>query len=243
MRIKIKGEVTEDRLAEALWAAAEKLDAVSPGHKVFGANLYLTTFDADGLPFKLVDHRGEPLMITIEAKSGELVRPSLTAEGEARRQERVKREQRRLDEERFEAETRRMRVEAEYEECRKKRAEVEEQFEAMNAMTAQLLKVVPDAFVGELNKVVQEVWDEFKPIETQVKEKGKLKALPVYSIHEGGLLLSVATWKSPRHLLNPLFTGLNYEMQLKSLWRHEAWAECENRICALMVDLGQSSFT
>jgi hypothetical protein len=81
MRIKIKGEITAERLAEALHAAAEKYEAVRPGHKVYGANLYLTAFDADGLPFDLVDHRGEPLSITIEAKSGELVKPALTAEG------------------------------------------------------------------------------------------------------------------------------------------------------------------
>ncbi|WP_262191458.1 hypothetical protein [Pseudomonas aeruginosa] len=86
MRIKIKGEITAERLAEALHAAAEKYEAVRPGHKVYGANLYLTAFDADGLPFDLADHRGEPLSITIEAKSGELVKPALTAEGEARRQ-------------------------------------------------------------------------------------------------------------------------------------------------------------
>lgn len=50
MRIKIKGEITAERLAEALHAAAEKYEAVRPGHKVYGANLYLTAFDADGLP-------------------------------------------------------------------------------------------------------------------------------------------------------------------------------------------------
>nr|WBU75824.1 hypothetical protein PGH06_25715 [Citrobacter braakii] len=39
MRIKIKGEITAERLAEALHAAAEKYEAVRPGHKVYGANL------------------------------------------------------------------------------------------------------------------------------------------------------------------------------------------------------------
>lgn len=43
MRIKIKGEITAERLAEALHAAAEKYEAVRPGHKVYGANLYLGT--------------------------------------------------------------------------------------------------------------------------------------------------------------------------------------------------------
>ncbi|MEB2694217.1 hypothetical protein QJQ08_00060 [Chlamydia suis] len=66
MRIKIKGEITAERLAEALHAAAEKSGAVRPG-RGYGANLYLTAFDADGLPFDLVDHRGEPLSIAAEA--------------------------------------------------------------------------------------------------------------------------------------------------------------------------------
>ena len=79
LRIKIKGEITAERLAEALARSSRKYEAVRPGHKVYGANLYLTAFDADGLPFDLVDHRGEPLSITIEAKSGELVKPALTA--------------------------------------------------------------------------------------------------------------------------------------------------------------------
>ncbi|MBD3828842.1 MAG: OfxX fusion product, partial [Stenotrophomonas sp.] len=68
MRIKIKGEITAERLAEALRAASEEYEAVRPGHRVYGANLYITAFDADSLPFDLVDHHGEPLSITIEAK-------------------------------------------------------------------------------------------------------------------------------------------------------------------------------
>jgi len=125
MRIKIKGEITAERLAEALHAAAEKYEAVRPGHKVYGANLYLTAFDADGLPFDLVDHRGEPLSITIEAKSGELVKPALTAEGEAHRQK------------------------------AKEEAEARKQFEDANAITAELLNGVlaqSRSFRGESSK-------------------------------------------------------------------------------------------
>lgn len=98
MRIKIKGDITAERLAEALQAATEKFEAARPGSKVYGANLYLTAYDADGLPFDLVDHRGEPLWINIAAKSGELVRPALSADGEERRQK-AKDEAKRLTEE------------------------------------------------------------------------------------------------------------------------------------------------
>ena len=87
MRIKIKGEITAERLTEALQKAFEKYETVRPGHKIYGANLYLNAFDTDGLPFDLINHRGDSLMITIEAKSGELVKPAITADGAQRRQQ------------------------------------------------------------------------------------------------------------------------------------------------------------
>ena len=158
MRIKIKGEITAERLAEALHAAAEKYEAVRPGHKVYGANLYLTAFDADGLPFDLVDHRGEPLSITIEAKSGELVKPALTAEGEAHRQK-AKEEARRQAE--AEAQRRHRQTLDEYEQERQKRrkkeAEARKQFEDANAITAELLKTMPERFMGTSQKTENKV--------------------------------------------------------------------------------------
>ncbi|GJA56428.1 hypothetical protein KAM348_38510 [Aeromonas caviae] len=45
----------------------------------------------------------------------------------------------------------------------------------------------------ELNKTVQGVWGDLKPTETQGKKKGQPKALPVFSVHADGLLLSVET--------------------------------------------------
>ncbi|GJA56429.1 hypothetical protein KAM348_38520 [Aeromonas caviae] len=159
MRIKIKGEITAERLAEALHAAAEKYEAVRPGHKVYGANLYLTAFDADGLPFDLVDHRGEPLSITIEAKSGELVKPALTAEGEARRQKAKEEARRQAEEAEAEAQRRHRQTLDEYEQERQKRrkkeAEARKQFEDANAITAELLKTMPERFIDELHILVE----------------------------------------------------------------------------------------
>lgn len=80
--------------------ASEKLEEVRPGCKIYGANLYLTAFDADGVPFDLVDHRGESLIITLATPSGQLVRPALTAEGQARKDmRRAEVERRRIEEE------------------------------------------------------------------------------------------------------------------------------------------------
>ena len=235
MRIKIKGEITAERLAEALHAAAEKYEAVRPGHKVYGANLYLTAFDADGLPFDLADHRGEPLSITIAAKSGELVKPSLTAEGEARRQK-YKEEARKAE---AEAQRRHRQALDEYEQERQKRlkkeAEARKQFEDANATTAELLKTMPERFIEELNGAVQAAWQKYQPITKQGAKKGQPLPLPTFSKHADGLLLSVENWKNPRRVLNPICTFQHGE--ITPLWAHDAWSEAMRRIVDLLDTL------
>jgi len=236
MRVKIKGEITAERIMEALQAAAKKYEAVRPGHKIYGANLYLTAFDADGFPFDLTDHRGESLLITIEAKSGELVKPALTAEGEARRQKAKEEAQRQAEEAEEKAKARHRQTVDEYEQKQQKRrekeAEARRQFDGSNAITAELLKSMPERFLVELNKTVQSVWDDFKPTETQGKKKDHPKALPVFSVHAGGLLLSVETWKNPRRVLNPLYTLQRGE--LMPFWTSDAWLEAMRRIVDLL---------
>lgn len=243
MRIKIKGEITAERLAEALHKASEKYEAVRPGHKIYGANLYLTAFDADGLPFDLADHRGEPLAITIDAKSGELVKPALTAEGEQRRQQ-AKEEAKRLEAEaEAKAAEHHRKTFDEYERERQKRREKEaqarQQFEDVNAITASLLETMPKRFVDELNKTVQGVWDDLKPVEPSGKKKGQPKPLPIFQIHAGGLVLAVDTWKNPRQLRNPICTLQQGE--IAPLWMHDAWLEAMKRIVALLEELSEST--
>lgn len=228
MRVKIKGEITAERLAEALQKASEKYEAVRPGHKIYGANLYLTAFDADGLPFDLADHRGEPLSITIEAKSGELVKPALTAEGERKRMEA------KSAAEREEAETKALLKQQEQkwrEEAAKKQQErqkARQQFEWLNSVTTELLKNQPECFLQELNKAVQIAWDEYKPLAKMGTKKGQPLPMPSFSMHGGGLLLSVETWKNPRRVLNPICTIAHGEIE--AFWKHEAWTLATNRI-------------
>lgn len=239
MRIKIKGQITAERLAEALQAAAEKYEAVRPGCKIYGANLYLTAFDADGIPFDLADHRGNSLSITIQAKSGELVRPALTADGEARRQKALDEARRRAEEAEAKAEARDREMIAEHEkklrEHREKEAEARKKFERANAITAALLESMPERFVNELNNTVQRVWDDLKPVETQGEKKGQPKALPVFSINADGLLLSVETWKKSRRVLNPFCTFRHGEIE--PFWAHDAWREAMRRIVNLLDTL------
>ena len=236
MRIKIKGEITAERLAEALQAATEKFEDARPGCKIYGANLYLTAYDADGLPFDLADHRGEPLWLSLSAKSGELVRPALSAEGEERRQK-AKEEARKIEEE---AEAK---ANAEYQKAmakhaqerearRAKEAEATSQFEWLNTTTAALLERDAEHFISALNEAVQAAWNQLKPIGTQGKKKGVPTPLPVFSLYEGGLLLSVETWKSPRRLLNPMVTFSNGE--LKPFWGNDAWENAMERMRSIL---------
>ena len=239
MRVKIKGEITAERLAEALQAATEKFEAARPGCKIYGANLYLTAYDTDGLPFDLADHRGEPLWLSLSAKSGELVRPALSAEGEERRQK-AKEEARKIKEE---AEAK---ANAEYQQAmakhaqerearRAKEAEATSQFEWLNTTTAALLERDAEHFISALNEAVQAAWDELKPVGTQGKKKGIPTPCPIFSLYEDGLLLSVDTWKAPRRVLNPMLTLSGGE--LKPFWASDVWANAMNR----MVDVLDTS--
>lgn len=116
---------------------------------------------------------------------------------------------------------------------RKKEAEARKQFEDANAITAELLKTMPERFIDELNKTVQGVWDDLKPTETQGKKKGQPKALPVFSVHADGLLLSVETWKNPRRVLNPLCTLQHGK--IAPFWMHEAaWLEA---MCGMRIKI------
>ncbi len=235
MRIKIKGEISAERLTEALQTAVEKYEAVRPGHKIYGANLYLTAFDADGLPFDLADHRGEPLSITIEAKSGELVKPALTAEGEKRRQEAKRLEEKTI----AEAKRRERETFDEYERKRQEKQAKEEkarsQFKWLNETTAELLKNHPDRFIEELNGAVQAAWQKYQPITKQGAKKGQPLPLPTFSKHADGLLLSVENWKNPRRVLNPICTFQHGE--ITPLWAHEAWDEAIKQIGNVLISI------
>lgn len=87
MRLKIKGEVTAERLVEAFATAVKRLQQSVPDAKFYAANVYLTAYDADGQAFDLVDGSGNSLIINFAAPPGTIVKPALSAEAEQRREE------------------------------------------------------------------------------------------------------------------------------------------------------------
>lgn len=216
----------------ALRTALNHYDSARPGCKIFGGNLYLTAFDADGHPFDLTDARGESLIITIEAKSGELVRPALTAEGEQRRRDNAaiaKAEREKEARERKEKEAlwwnERRKEEAD-------RAERKRRIDALNKTTARRLEQDAESFLCELNGVIQSVWDELKPTETKGNKKGSIKAQPVFSCVAGVLHLTTPELKNPKKLKNPVGTA-GYR-RIETMWAYEAWGEAARRMLLLM---------
>lgn len=97
MKLKIEGEITPERVAEVVANAIATWESSQPGGKFYGAKLYLAAFDAEGERHILTDNLDNPLVITIPAPPGTIVRPALTAEGrqcqrarcEAERQQKI----------------------------------------------------------------------------------------------------------------------------------------------------------
>lgn len=225
MRVKIQGEITAERLATALEKASEQYEKVRPGFKIYGAYLYLTAFDSDGLPLNVADPHGGLLKITIKAAPGCVVKPALTAEGEARRQRSL--EDFDADVQAIVDENRRM-----WEESQLKYEAARARFDLLNAITSDIL-AKPNDLVNELNLIVQNVWKEKNPIETHGKRRGQPRALPVFRLENGSLFLSMDSWKKPRKVHNPLCT-FSYGEPFPH-WNHRAWLDVHDQISGVLV--------
>ncbi len=239
MRIKLTGEITAERLAEALQQASDELEAARTGTKIYGANLYLTPFDADGLPFDLVDDHGKSVCITITAKTGELVKPALTADGERRRNQASEEVKRQTEDKEKRHQASMERVRQIQLESKRACARAKAKFEYLNELTAQFLKDTPEHFVGELNKTIQAVWDEFDPIEPHGKNKGQPKPRPSFDFQGDELILTSPTWRYPKPQLNPI--GKLHLSELEPVWRNAAWFEVVKRIAVVMEELSKQT--
>lgn len=88
MKLKIEGEITPERVAEAVAEASRIWSSAQPGGKFYGAKIHLTPFDAEGDQWELIDDLDKPLVMIIPAPPGTIVRPALTAEGKQNQKDR-----------------------------------------------------------------------------------------------------------------------------------------------------------
>lgn len=235
MRVKIKGEITPERLADAFAQALDKLNLASPGAKVYGANLYLTPFDADGLQFELGDEDGNEIVISIAAPPGTMVKPALSAEAQARidAQRENAREEKKADAARrkiFEDEQDRLHRNREE---RYRKAELA--FIALNKLTEDLLSSKPDHLIEALNAKIEDVWARLKPTEINGAKKGMLKPMPQFSMREGKLLMSSPNWKTPKIVLNPI--GSLQRDRISPVWTFPDWTVATEGFMSVMADV------
>ncbi|AXH59925.1 hypothetical protein [Pseudomonas amygdali] len=221
MRLKIKGEVTAERLVEAFAAAVKKLQVSVPDAKFYGANVYLTAYDADGQAFDLVDGSGNSLVMNFSAPPGTIVKPALSAEAEQRREE-ARQQQRERDEaaqalhqQQLAERQQKLQVELAL------RQKAEKAFEGLNRVTDSVLASEPKALVEALNQVIESNWASLQPTEPHGPKKGQPKPMPVFSTYEGKLMLSTVTWKQPKQVSNPI--GAVRKTLIGPLWTYSAW--------------------
>jgi hypothetical protein len=238
MRLKIKGEITPEHLANALAMAVEKLESLVPDGKFYGANLYLVPYDSEGQAFDIFDARRDSLVIVVPAQSGTTVMPALSAQAQQRRVDaREARRQRYLQE----ADLRR-RKNAEISRKRQikaaQKAKARIAFDALNVLTLQLLTSKPTDLIDGLNEAVRASWQILKPKEPHGPRKGEPKSVPVFSIEDGKLRLTTPAWKNPRWLLNPI--GSLRQTLIAPVWTYSAWVIAVDGFLTVMENLNGS---
>ncbi|WP_336354427.1 OfxX fusion product [Pseudomonas granadensis] len=236
MRLKIKGEITQEQLAKALDEAVKVLESLQPGAKFYGANLYLTPYDTDGDLLTIVDERHHPLVLEITAQSGTIAKPALTAEAQQRR-DAVREAKRQRANQLAERDRQEL---AEYNRKRQIQAvqitKAQIAFGALNELTSKLLASEPQVLVDRFNDAIRVSWHSHEPKEPHGPRKGELKPLPKFSIVDGKLSLFAASWKNPRLLLNPI-GNLNSNL-IAPVWTHDAWLVAVDSFLRIMRDMG-----
>jgi hypothetical protein len=239
MRVKIMGEITLERMVEALSAAQRQYETAVKGGKFYGANLYLTGFTPEGLPCDLVDHRGQPLIIVLHPESGEVARPALTAEGARQREERREEAARQNAEEKERFRKEQEDWKQQNEALDKERMALAASVQSANNMTKKLMETMPGELIDNLNRIVDETWNDLKPLETHGKLKGEAKAKPYFRILDGELFIFSSAIKTPKRVLNPYckleFAGITTH------WLYPAWREASDRIEKYMTSLASNA--
>lgn len=235
MRLKIRGEITPEHLAEAFAAAMKKLESLVPGAKFYGADLYLRPYFADGLPFDIMDN-GKSLIMNIPAPPGTLVKPALSAEAQ-QRQDEAREAQRQREAEAAERDRKEVAEHNREQQIRAvQRVKARTAFDALNELTSKILASEPQRMVDGFNEAIRASWHSLAPKEPHGPRKGELKPLPEFSIVDGKLSLFAASWKNPRILLNPIGT-LNLNL-IAPVWTHDAWLVAIASFLKIMRDMG-----
>jgi len=265
MRIKIEGEITAERLAEALERLLEKLDDIpNKTFSVIGANIYFNVFDETGTQIEIKTKEPRGPLITMAAPRQGIIRPALTAEAviarELREAERAAEAVAIAAKIKAHKELQKSIRDKEIAYDRAVRARwsdwhdrlmvhhdaAKALLETLNARSAFLITFQPD-YVDQLNAIVDDVWQELSPINLNNPNKGKPQLKPVYMLVFNRLTVGSPEAKTSRTLKNPVATTVNSskiqgDVTPPFLWRNPAWEEASRRIYAMIARLTDHDF-
>lgn len=229
MRIKIKGPITPERLVSCLEDLKNRYGNHFGGF--YGANLYLNVYNKDGEPCDIVDHRGEPLILSFGVPDGEVARPPITEEAKERRKK--MREAEAASQAKFEEEWR-LRREQHAREVAEREAKYQEakaHIDRWNELTSILIKHDQEEFLARTNAAIHSFWEETQPVYTAGKSTGEVRPIPKLQI-EGGKL-QFLSGKTVKKIKNPICC-MAYG-KVASHWNYPEWEQVTARLTDVMT--------
>lgn len=228
MRIKIFGQITADRLAEALAAASNKFTDSEgfPLLSFYGANLYLTAYDQDGQPVELQDNYGKDISITLPTNPGEPNRPSLSDNAMAQSASQ-KEEDKRLEEaERIQAEERKKKRDVEFLARQKIIDANTAAIQTYDDVTRSMIEADPVGTISLFNSTIDAVWQDMKPVYPNGKGKGQPRIKPKFELMGAANQLMLHRDDTGVHytkVKNPVCKLSNN--RVTAYWENEAWTK------------------
>lgn len=218
MRIKLFGEITAERLALALQGAAAQHGEDFGGF--YGANLYLVAYSKDGERMEIVDNKGREVMLQYAIPDGGILRPEKSAAAKQRAKDALAAADTEQEEQRKQNQLWREQAQAE-QVVRKNKAEQEKQFlQDHEAIFSMLVNNFGSEFLDEVNKAIESVWAEKKPIYLQGANKGMPRPLPY--IHAGLGKVWLQTGRQMKSIKSPLFV-YDRITGTKPIWVYPEW--------------------
>jgi hypothetical protein len=238
MRIKINGPITPERLTEALAAATTRLGDDCGGF--FNANLYVHAYNKDGEEIALCGADGKQVTLLMALPPGMPMQPPMASEVIERRRRQL--EQRKE----LEAQERAQREHEERVRC----AQVEQRMKAKEAAAKahhasvqqfeSLLAKHGDALITQLNAIVANVWETRKPRWPHGKDKGEVRARPVFAwnaeVGKVWLYRSPDKTGSARAIQSPVHY-LDSQRNIQQYWQYEEWRIVAQTIQRFLTDL------
>lgn len=219
LRVKIEGQITPERLTEALYLASDHCGEELSGF--YGCNLYLVAFGHDGAPLEL---EGEE-MILVPAPPGDIVRPALTSQAVQRQREEKRQQDELVRKAREESLRQQAEQQAEYQRRKEKREQLRQHVQARHARLTWLLARLGDELLSELNNVIEASWATRQPRFPHGTQKGELRNMPWFAADSNGeaVLFRDRATKTSHIRIRSEFYATSRHGDVEHFWQFDEW--------------------